>query len=298
MMVLGFIPTLTILFRIEICDCLEDGLQKLADGPFWQYIPDLDWSLVQKYTGASPLFTHLISPEEQDDKTGPSGEEKSAKDVIIDLLDVDASEFDPDVPFTSYGLDSLSASRLSFALKQHVTISQLQLLSDISYNDLQARINSANEQNQDNSVQPTSDEMSEINSQKTKTLEEMEQSIRKYSRIFPTHNGKMPIPNSDVILITGTTGAIGTAVLANLATLDSVSRIYAFNRHPSSSKPLYQRQASSLRDRGYSEKILENGKIVLVEGDQSKYDLGIPKDLFEEVGYCFFSHMDKTAHVV
>lgn len=298
MFVLGFILTLTMLFQTEICDCLKDGLQKLADGPFWQYIPDLDWSLVQKYTGASPLFTHLISVEEQDDKTVPSGEEKSAKDIIIDLLDVDASEFDPDIPFTSYGLDSLSASRLSFALKQHVTISQLQLLSDISYNDLEARINSANEQNHDNNVQPTSDGTSEIESQKNKTLEEMEQSIKKYSRIFPTHNGKMPAPDSDVVLITGTTGGIGTAVLANLATLDSVSRIYAFNRHSSSSKSLYQRQASSLRERGYSEKILEDGKIVLVEGDQSKYDLGIPKELFEEVRYCFFSRTNETTHVL
>ncbi|KAF8521645.1 hypothetical protein JB92DRAFT_2558782, partial [Gautieria morchelliformis] len=36
-----------------ICDCLEDGIRKLADGPFWQYIPDFDWNLVQRHLGSS-----------------------------------------------------------------------------------------------------------------------------------------------------------------------------------------------------------------------------------------------------
>lgn len=240
---------------------------------------------MEKHTGSSSLFAHLIDAKGQEDESDPLGKEKTVKDILIDLLDVDSSEFDPDVPFTAYGLDSLSAARLSFALKQHVTISQLQLLSDISYNDLQAKIDLAKEEN-DVPTEPANGQHAEINPEQERKLGDMEQSIRKYSRIFPTHKGKLPIPNSDVVLLTGTTGGIGTAVLAKLAALDSVSRIYAFNRPtPNSSESLYQRQASSIRERGYDEKILQSGKVVLVEGDQSRYDLGITKTLFEEVRY-------------
>ncbi|GJJ14254.1 putative PKS-like protein biosynthetic cluster [Clathrus columnatus] len=264
----------------QICECLEDGLNKLADGPFWQYIPDLDWNLIEKSTGPLSIFAHLINSKDREDRSVDSNGEKTVKEIIIDLLDLDESDFDLDVPFTAYGLDSLSAARLSFALKQHVTISQLQLLSDISYNDLQARIEAADEKKSDdvpmdNAILPEHDGK----------VEEMEQSVKKYSRIFPTHNGRLSVPGSDVVLVTGTTGGIGTAVLANLFSLESVSRIYAFNRPPPSNvtTSLYQRQALSLRERGYNEKILEGGKIVLVEGDQSRFDLGISKDLFEEI---------------
>jgi hypothetical protein len=66
---------------------------------------------------------HLI-PSLKDDNTelaeGSGDEVVSLQDqvewVIRTALNVDKERFDPDVPLTSYGLDSLSAGRLSYVV--------------------------------------------------------------------------------------------------------------------------------------------------------------------------------------
>jgi hypothetical protein len=123
-----------------ICDCLEDGLRKLADGPFWQYIPALDWSVVQKHMGPSTLYGHLVDTNTASEVLVIHDDGKSMLDVIIDVLDVDRAEFSDEVPFTAYGLDSLSAAKLSYSLRPYLAISQLQLLSDVSFDDIKKRI--------------------------------------------------------------------------------------------------------------------------------------------------------------
>jgi hypothetical protein len=206
----------------------------------------------------------------------------SMLDIILELLDVDSSEFSADVPFTAYGLDSLSAARLSSSLRPFVVISQLQLLSDISLNDLHARVEKAQQE------QPREDIASSPSPQpgniETKVVE-MDKMISKYTHAFPKHLGSGASSGSEVVLITGTTGAIGTSMLAQLADLSSVTRVYAFNRaSPDGSPTLRERQAASLMARGYDADILDQETIVLVEGDQSKHDLGISAKLYEEVG--------------
>ena len=272
-----------ILYFLGICDFLEDGIRKLADGPFWQYIPDLNWDLVQRHLGSSTLFEHLIgmNTDEALERNVDSG--KSMTDIVIELLDVEPSEFCVDVPFTAYGLDSLSAARLAFALRPYVTISQLQLLSDISLSDLQARIDTVENEQAVKESHPTtpSPEVSEKESKVT----EMESMIAKYTQPFAKHvSSGHSFTDNEVILITGTTGAIGTSMLAQLADIPSVTRIYAFNRVGSDGSPtLRERQAMSLRQRGYDAGILDRGVIVLVEGDQTRFDLGVPPKLFQEV---------------
>ncbi|KAF8530083.1 putative polyketide synthase [Hysterangium stoloniferum] len=270
----------------HICDCLEDGIRKLSDGPFWQYIPDLDWSLIQKYLGSSRLFSHLVNnPSDESGvvDTGESGQ--SMTEVIIELLDVEPDEFDGDVPFTAYGLDSLSAARLSFALRPFVEISQLQLLSDISLNDLQLKIERVQAIISQKGITKVPSMLPIPEPQPVDIhIREMDDLIEKYTRAFPMYN---PVVNNkfsaggEVIFITGTTGAIGASMLAQMTSMESISRIYAFNR--GDPDKLYDRQVISLRARGYDEKILEKGKVVLVAGDHSKHDLGISPKLYEEI---------------
>lgn len=266
----------------RICDCLEDGILKLADGPFWQYIPDLDWDVVQRHLGSSTLFEHLIGTNAEDAHEDIVDASKSITDTVLELLDVDASEFSADVPFTAYGLDSLSAARLAFALRPYVNISQLQLLSDISLNDLQARIDTMENEQAIKESHPIAS--SSESSQQEAKLTEMESLIAKYTHTFPKHvsSGDCSADN-EVVLITGTTGAIGTSMLAQLADIPSVTRIYAFNRASGDGQTLRERQAMSLRQRGYDAGILDRGVIVLVEGDQSSHDLGIPPKIFQEI---------------
>ncbi|KAF9537296.1 hypothetical protein CPC08DRAFT_771327 [Agrocybe pediades] len=61
-------------------------------------------------------------------------------DVILSALDVQEDDFDPSVPLTSYGLDSISAGRLSQALSPLIRITQLQPFAIVSLQDLEKRL--------------------------------------------------------------------------------------------------------------------------------------------------------------
>lgn len=115
---------------------------------------------------------------------------------------------------------------------------------------------------------------------RAKGLQEM---VAKYTADFPAHHPTAPAPNSEVALLTGSTGGLGSAVLAHLVTLPSVSRIYAFNRKTRGGASVRDRQLESLKDRGLDVGILDSPKVVLVEGDTARPDLGISEELYAEV---------------
>ncbi|PCH35877.1 ketoacyl-synt-domain-containing protein [Wolfiporia cocos MD-104 SS10] len=132
----------------EICACLEDGLLLIAEKPFDLYIPDLKWDLVQEQLGPSPLYDHLVrgsslSSLARLENSGNTRE--TLENIIRDHLKIAKEDFSPDVPFTSYGIDSLSAGRLSFALRPFLSVTSMQLLGDISLTDLECRIKSHSE---------------------------------------------------------------------------------------------------------------------------------------------------------
>lgn len=60
--------------------------------------------------------------------------------TILSLLDVSEADFSPQRPFTSYGLDSLGATRISQVMRGVVNISQMQLLGGITWEGLEKRI--------------------------------------------------------------------------------------------------------------------------------------------------------------
>jgi hypothetical protein len=55
-------------------------------------------------------------------------------------------------------------------------------------------------------------------------------------------------PGGDVILLTGTTGALGSELLVDLLASESVSRVYAFNR-PAPTKTIQERHRHTFVDR-------------------------------------------------
>ncbi|KAJ7799753.1 hypothetical protein B0H14DRAFT_3491310 [Mycena olivaceomarginata] len=125
-----------------LCNYIEDGLRKLADGPLGIYVPPVDFGIVQTYLGASALYDHLVPKTRNAD--ADKGDSENLRTVLTPLLlqfvDVSAEDFAPEVPLTSYGLDSLSAGRLSVALRPWIVMSQMQLLGDVALVDLEARI--------------------------------------------------------------------------------------------------------------------------------------------------------------
>lgn len=119
---------------------MADGIRKLSSTSFGIYIPSIDWDILTKFLGPSPLYNHLLTGSHMTTSETVVKNDTSLVDIVLEYLDVSAEDFSPDVPLTTYGLDSIFAARLTHALRPYIAITQVQLLADISFNDLKGRI--------------------------------------------------------------------------------------------------------------------------------------------------------------
>jgi hypothetical protein len=99
---------------------------------------------------------------------------------------------------------------------------------------------------------------------------------------LPVVNGVASHPNGAVVLLTGSTGGLGSFLLSQLLETPTVERVYALNR-PSSSTSIEERQSSAFVDKGLSVDLLNSGKLVHVEADASRDNCGFSPGLYEEV---------------
>ncbi|KAG5337586.1 putative NRPS-like protein biosynthetic cluster [Termitomyces sp. Mn162] len=118
----------------------------------------------------------------------------------------------------------------------------------------------------------------------TELIEEL---IAKYSinlGLLPLESAAPSAQNSDlVVLLTGSTGHLGSHILANLLKEDRITRIYAFNRDNQKSKSLLDRHGERFVDIGIDPRILKNEKLILITGDARRFDLGIEAELYREI---------------
>ncbi|KAH7886930.1 putative nonribosomal peptide synthetase [Phlebopus sp. FC_14] len=108
--------------------------------------------------------------------------------------------------------------------------------------------------------------------------------IEKYS-VGPKGSGSARTTNSipaAVVLLNGSTGGLGSYLLAQLLENPAVKRVYALNR-PSSSTSVEQRQRSSFIDRDLRVELLQSEKIVYVEADVAQIHCGLPDSLYAEI---------------
>lgn len=254
----------------ELCDCIEDGLKGLQAGSsFRTYVPDLDWHETLGHLGSSSLYEHLtvIATSISSTSEAPN----ILEEIVLNELHLDKAELDPTIPLTSYGLDSLSASRLSSALKPVLPITQLQLLADITLQDLQDRL-------KEDVAAP--DEVASTAS-KSKAMEEM---VAKHTQDFPSHKGVQPrAPSGKTVLVTGTTGELGCYLLSLLVADPNVVHVYALNRSSPQRPALRERQALALVDRGLDASILDSPKLSLLEGDLVKPMFNLTTVVYEQV---------------
>lgn len=302
---------------------------KLADGPVGVYIPSLRWDLAHLHTGTPTLFDHLIEPDSLETMASKETTLSSA-DIVLRLLDISPEEFSPDIPFTMYGLDSLSAARMSFALEPLVPITQLQLLADINFAELEKRIEAHKKkleqsrvpENKDMKLNGADHSTAKVNGVKhvpngnigaanghaesvpatvtlraaptaneTLIIGEMHALVEKYTANLHTNTIPVSKPSEsiakssgNVVLVTGTTGSIGTNILAILLASDAVARIYAMNRKTKGGgETSMERQAKAFSARGLDPAVLDAGKVVLIEADLTEQDLGISNESLQEV---------------
>lgn len=106
----------------------------------------------------------------------------------------------------------------------------------------------------------------------------------KYSHDFSSHRtNNLTRRSGNIVLVTGTTGGLGSYILSQLASDANVSKVYAFNRKSQGGSPLLERQTLALLDRGLDPAILEFQKVILLEGDLLADNFGLSRALYDEV---------------
>ena len=112
-------------------------------------------------------------------------------------------------------------------------------------------------------------------------VDQIENMITQYSNPWPTVDGNAE-PGM-VVLLTGSTGNIGSHILEALLRESRILRIYAFNRPSSRRVSLLDRHRERFEDKGFDKSLLVSQKLVFLEGDASQDGLGVSSLVFNEV---------------
>ncbi|EGN93606.1 hypothetical protein SERLA73DRAFT_97544 [Serpula lacrymans var. lacrymans S7.3] len=259
---------------------LDDAFCKHQNNySFSRYIPHLNWEAMDGTHGMSKIGKHLVPAKSQ------SATRASAKshidgmaDMICSALGILPNDFSAEVPLTTYGLDSLSASRLSFILRPIVEVTQIQLLADLSLNDIWRKVPASSSDVESKTIISTS--------VKAKT-DHVAELLAKYAARIPSSTPLQddgPVASSDqVILLTGSTGALGCNILYHLIGNDVVKRIYAFNRRNTNGIPLWDRQRDAFEAQGLPSSLVDSPKVTLLEGDLAASDFRVPTKVLDEL---------------
>ncbi|KAF5355374.1 hypothetical protein D9757_013348 [Collybiopsis confluens] len=282
---------------------LSDALSRFVSqgARFSRYVPDLEWGELDKNHGMPLLGRHLVPSSYNPTITIGSGitigksneidEHASIREIIKQTLDISLTDFVDNVPLSSYGLDSLLASRLSFLLRPFVQVSQLQLLAGITLREVIKMMRKAQEAASDEGFAITqSTQDTEIS--KGAVLDRWLEVLQKMLLSTDVDTSGNAQQGLDVVFVTGTTGVLGTYILHNLLLNPEVRKVYAFNRPARDGRAPLAKQAQAFIDCGLDRSLLDSSpKLVLVNGDLTTPDMGIPAVLKDKI-------LSETTHII
>ncbi|KAJ6473849.1 putative aminoadipate reductase [Mycena sanguinolenta] len=85
-----------------------------------------------------------------------------------------------------------------------------------------------------------------------------------------------------VVLLTGSTGNLGSEILESLLKDQRVKTIYAFSR-PSTARTLAERHSDIFQERSLNTALLDCSKLILIDGKASERNLGLNAPVYEEI---------------
>lgn len=262
---------------------LDDAIYRVLVGQKFSrhlYIPNLDWNVMDECLGMTKIGQHLISSPDSSESSNSSVEGAATRMAYLvqRALNISPVDFSPDLPLTSYGLDSLSASKVSVVLRPFVEVTQIQLLADLSLNGL---------------VHKMSEQSSNIRSAEdhkiiVRTRSKGEVLAHYLADMASVHDSrpKIEAKTGQVILLTGTTGSLGCNILAHLLSRNDVSQVFALNRQRTGDTSLIARQSTAFVSNGFSPSLSLSAKLVLIEGDLTQTNFGFTDDILPQV--CVF----------
>jgi acyl carrier protein len=235
------------------------------------------------------MYSHLL-PERttMEDETLASHDGSSIGDILCATFDIAREDLSPDVPLTVYGLDSLSAAKLSFALKPFFSISQTQLLANVTLRSLEARF--------EDQQQPTLTEAEQTNAYELQKISEMRSLVAKYTSGFKTPklllSSSLTLPDC-VVLVTGTTGVVGANLLECLLCAPQITRIFLLNRTKPGTQTMLERHQSIFQELSLDLAGLDSDKVVYLEGTPGQDYFGLPAHTWNEVSTALLTHNRK-----
>lgn len=123
----------------------------------------------------------------------------------------------------------------------------------------------------------------EGNSKPDSNLQQTRHMIAKYTANMPeAHSRKRKSGGSAVVLLTGSTGNLGTHILAALLADEGVSRVWTLDRS-SSDTSTADRLAAAFADRGLPLDILSSSKLTSLTGSFNLPYFGQHQDVYNEV---------------
>ncbi|KAG6902725.1 hypothetical protein C0995_012389 [Termitomyces sp. Mi166 len=112
----------------------------------------------------------------------------------------------------------------------------------------------------------------------------MEAMIARYSSSFdaPLPVSQFGASSAAIVLLTGSTGNLGSQILARLLEDSRVEKVYAYNR-PSraGAKTLLQRHHDKFEEVGSDVALLKSEKLVLISGDAAESNLGLDQESYD-----------------
>lgn len=201
------------------------------------------------------------------------------REVVQEVMDMDLPD---DTDFFGQGCDSLQATHIHnaiiHAIRQTPNSERIRLSNNFVYANptisslatfLLSLLCSAGQSDGD---------------KRERDVQAMEAMVEKYSVGFPIHTPRgAPAAESldEVIFLSGTSGRLGAHLLAQLLARSSVKRVYAVNRP--SKVDVKERQRKAFESWEMDMGLLESGRVILVEADCAKTDLGVGEALYNEV---------------
>ncbi|TCD65346.1 putative NRPS-like protein biosynthetic cluster [Steccherinum ochraceum] len=111
--------------------------------------------------------------------------------------------------------------------------------------------------------------------------DQVEGLITKYSANMPKFAGKTAVKTNQgmVVMLTGSTGGLGSHLLANLLEMKEVTKVYTLDR----ASGVADRQKLAFSERKLPVKLLSSKKLVTLSANHNASDLGLSKDVLDEI---------------
>lgn len=109
--------------------------------------------------------------------------------------------------------------------------------------------------------------------------------VEKYTKSFPPFDSSRATESDKggVVLLTGSTGTLGSSLLATLIESSDVDLVYCLSRRTSEGISVKERHHKAFEREGYDRKLLDSDKVRLLEGDTSLQALDLVTEQYIEV---------------